>query len=39
MTELEKMIKGKLYDPSDKEVFNLRTKAHRLNIKYNSLID
>lgn len=35
MTEYEKMLKGKIYDPSDLEIFNLRTKAHKLCNKYN----
>lgn len=35
MTEKEKMIAGKLYDPSDKELATLRTKAHNLSQDYN----
>lgn len=37
MTELEKMSAGKIYDPSDKELAELRTKAHRLSMEYNAL--
>ncbi len=35
MTEKEKMIAGKLYDPSDKELATLRTRAHNLSQDYN----
>lgn len=35
MTEKEKMISGKLYDPSDKELEALRLQAHRLSKDYN----
>lgn len=31
MTEKEKMLAGKLYDPSDKELSELRIKAHKLS--------
>lgn len=37
MTEKEKMLAGKIYDPSDKELAALRTRAHKLCIEYNSL--
>ncbi len=37
MTEKEKMLGGKIYDPSDKELAALRTKAHALCLEYNSL--
>ncbi len=37
MTEKEKMLAGKIYDPSDKELAFLRTKAHALCLEYNSL--
>ena len=37
MTEKEKMIAGKIYDPSDKELAELRANAHRLCIDYNAL--
>ena len=37
MTEKEKMISGKIYDPSDKELTQLRQNAHRLCLGYNSL--
>ena len=33
MTEKEKMLAGKLYDPSDKELSDLRIKAHRTRKK------
>lgn len=39
MTEKEKMISGKIYDPSDKELIALRTKAHRLSKEYNELLE
>ena len=39
MTEKEKMIAGKIYDPSDKELVALRTKAHRLSKEYNELLE
>ncbi|MDE7306119.1 MAG: sugar O-acetyltransferase [Clostridia bacterium] len=35
MTEKEKCLSGKIYDPSDTELVNLRRKAHRLNKLYN----
>lgn len=37
MTEKEKMIAGKIYDPSEPELAALRTKAHRLCLEYNLL--
>ncbi len=37
MTEQEKMLAGKIYDPSDGALAELRTKAHRLCLEYNSL--
>ncbi len=39
MTEKEKMLAGKIYDPSDKELLALREKAHRLSSEYNSLLE
>ena len=39
MTEKEKMLTGKIYDPSDKELVGLRTKAHRLSKEYNELLE
>ncbi len=39
MTEKEKMLAGKIYDPSDKELLNLRTKAHKLSKQYNDTFD
>lgn len=39
MTEKEKMISGKTYDPSDKELVELRIKAHRLSKEYNELLE
>lgn len=35
MTEKEKMLAGKIYDPSDKLLCELRSKAHRLSKDYN----
>lgn len=35
MTEMEKMLAGKLYDPSDPELARLRGAAHRLSKEYN----
>ena len=37
MSEKEKMLAGKIYDPTDKELTILRTKAHRLSQHYNTL--
>lgn len=34
-TEKEKMLSGKIYDPSDKELSALRAKAHRLSKDFN----
>ena len=39
MTEKEKMLAGKIYDPSDKELVELRTKAHRLSKEYNERLE
>ncbi len=36
MTEQEKMLAGKIYDPSDAVLFEKRTKAHRLCKDYNN---
>lgn len=36
MTEKEKMLAGKIYDPSDRELVLLREKAHRLCQAYNA---
>lgn len=36
MTEKEKMLAGKIYDPSDKELEQLRIVAHRLSKDFNS---
>lgn len=35
MTEKEKMLAGEPYDPTDKELTELRVKAHRLSQEYN----
>lgn len=35
MTEFEKMINNKLYDPSDSELSKLRTRAHQLCKRFN----
>ena len=37
MTEKEKMLAGKIYDSSDKELAELRAKAHKLSQQYSSL--
>ncbi len=39
MTEKEKMLKGKIYDPSDGDLLALREKAHRLCMEYNGLVE
>lgn len=35
-TEKEKMLAGELYDPSTKELVDLRTKAHSLCARFNA---
>ena len=35
MTEKEKMLAGEPYDPTDKELTELRVRAHRLSQEYN----
>lgn len=37
MTEKEKMLAGKIYDSTDKELAKLRNKAHDLSTEYNKL--
>lgn len=39
MTEQERMLAGKIYDPSDKELLNQRVKAHRLSKMYNDTLE
>ncbi len=39
MTEKEKMLEGKLYDFSDKELVSLRAKAHELSAAYNRTLE
>lgn len=39
MTEKEKMLAGKIYDPSDKELFELRRNAHKLSKAYNDTFE
>ena len=39
MSELEKMLQGKVYDPSDKQLLTLRQKAHRLSKLYNDTFE
>jgi maltose O-acetyltransferase len=34
-TEKEKMLNGKIYDPTDEELAKLRTRAHILSKDYN----
>ena len=39
MNELEKMIKGKLYDCNDQELIEARKKAHKLCYEYNNTLE
>lgn len=39
MTEKEKMLDGMPYDPTDKELSDLRIKAHRLSWQYNNTFE
>ena len=39
MSEFEKMLQGKLYDPNENELLKLRTEAHKLSTKYNKTFD
>lgn len=39
MTEKEKMLAGKIYDPSDEELAALRLKAHKLSKMYNDTFE
>lgn len=39
MTEQEKMLAGKIYDPSDETLVKLRAKAHRLCTLYNGTLE
>ena len=39
MTEKEKMLRGDPYDPTDKELTDLRANAHRLSQLYNAAFD
>ncbi len=39
MTEKEKMLSSKIYDPSDKELLSLRQKSHKLCLEYNQLLE
>jgi maltose O-acetyltransferase len=39
MTEKEKMLSGKIYDPSDSELSALRENAHILSKKYNDCLE
>jgi maltose O-acetyltransferase len=39
MTEKEKMLMGKIYDPSDVELVKLRENAHLLSKKYNDCFE
>lgn len=36
MTEKEKMLKGEMYDPTDKELADRRVLAHKLSFEYNN---
>lgn len=39
MTEKEKMLAGKIYDPTDEELVSLRMKAHKLSQQYNNTFE
>lgn len=39
MTEQEKMLAGKIYDPSDEALVKLRTRAHGLCMQYNNTLE
>ena len=39
MTEKEKMLQGKLYDPGDNELILLRRKSHKLCLAYNNSLE
>ena len=39
MTEKEKMLAGKIYDPTDEELVRLRRNAHKLSHQYNVLFE
>lgn len=39
MNEKEKMLAGKIYDPSDEELTKMRLKAHKLCQRFNSLFE
>ena len=39
MTEEEKMLAGKLYDPSDPKLETRRLLAHRLSMEYNNTLE
>lgn len=39
MTEKQKMIEGKIYDPSDKELVKLRLQSHKLSKMYNDTFE
>ena len=39
MTEKEKMLAGKIYDTSDKELAAMRLKAHKFSARYNSVFE
>lgn len=39
MTEKQKMLAGKIYDPSDSELLQLRQRAHRLCKQYNDTLE
>ena len=39
MNQKELMLAGKLYDPTDPELLELRAKAHRLSAEYNATFE
>lgn len=39
MSEKERMINGKIYDPNDEELLKIRTNGHKLSKEYNDTFD
>lgn len=39
MDELERMVTGKIYDPSDEKLLSFRDHAHRLCAEFNALVE
>lgn len=38
-SEKEKMLRGEMYDPTDKELYERRVLAHRLSYEYNNTLE